>query len=65
MGQRVGLWRRARFCGRNDAGVGVSKVDAGHDHRSRHGDEAERASPGAEVERTSAHQWNICAEPAW
>ena len=52
IGQRVGLMRRgAKFCGRNDAGVVVSKVNARHDRRDRHGDEAERASPGADVER--------------
>ena len=34
-------------------------MNARHDHRDRHRDEAKRASPGADVERTRAHQWNI------
>ena len=66
IGQRVGLMtREAKFCGRNHAGVIVSKVNARHDRRDRHRDEAERASPGADVERSGAHQWNICAAPGW
>jgi hypothetical protein len=36
----------------------------GHDRGSDQG-ESDRAADRRQIEKTAAHQWNICAEPGW
>jgi hypothetical protein len=43
----------------------VVDADRGRDNNRGDSDETQRTAKRANIGRRAAHQWNICAEPAW
>ena len=66
IGQRVGLMRReAKFCGRNDAGVIVSKWMLAMIVAIVTATRPSARAQAPKLSGSARHQWNICAAPGW